>query len=179
MWACVGMGLHAVVAIGDMRPPKHLILWDGACGLCAASVQWVKSRDPQGIFAAVPYSLLPPEVQKRISVQALSRSIHVITAEGQVLRGGQAVLFIGEKLGYCPALLRWLRLRPFVWGVEMAYWVVARLRRPLSRACGLKPPTPLPGAGPPANAAPTAQETSAWCGTSEDAQANPPAQPAQ
>gem|GEM_PF-2047405 len=162
-----------------MRLPKHLLLWDGTCGLCAASVQWVKSRDPQGIFAAVPYSSLPPEVQKQIPLQALNRSIHVLTAEGQVLRGGQAVLFIGEVLGYCPALLRWLKRPPFVWGVEMAYWVVARLRHPLSRACGLKPPTPLHGASPSANEAPTAQETSAWCDTSEDVQANLPDQPAR
>lgn len=165
------------------RAGPNLLVWDGACGLCAASVKWVLRRDRRGLFLPVPYQNLPPEAQKQISVQALDRAIHVVTPEGQVLRGGKAVLFIGEKLGYYPALLRWWRRSPLVWAAELAYWIVARLRRPFSQVCGLKPPplppTPLPEAGPPANEAPPAPETSAWCGTSAACQEGPPDRPAQ
>jgi len=74
----------------------------------------------------------PPELLQRVSPNALRRGVHVITADGRVLRSGRAVLFIGEQLGY-GWLTRPLSLPPMVWVVEGVYWVIARLRGKLSR----------------------------------------------
>lgn len=92
----------------------------------------LRRRDTQGRFRVVPFQSAPPELQQRTSLRALQRGVHVMTADGRVLRGGRAVLFIGEQLGY-GWLTRPLSLPPLVWGVEGVYWIIARLRGKLSR----------------------------------------------
>ena len=53
-----------------------------------------------------------------------ARAVHVVTARGEVLRAGNASLFVLERIGY-----RWqarlLRLPPLIWAVEAGYRVVA------------------------------------------------------
>jgi len=115
-----------------MDSSTHWVLWDGACDFCAWSVAQLRRRNAQGRFRVVPFQCAPPELLQRVSPNALPRGVHVITADGRVLRGGRAVLFIGEQLGY-GWLTRPLRLPPMVWAVEGVYWMVARLRGKLSR----------------------------------------------
>jgi predicted DCC family thiol-disulfide oxidoreductase YuxK len=110
----------------------HWVLWDGACDFCAWSIAWLRRHDTQGRFRIVPFQSAPPELLQRFSPNALRRGVHVITADGRVLRSGRAVLFIGEQLGY-GWLTRPLSLPPMVWVVEGVYWVIARLRGKLSR----------------------------------------------
>ncbi|MFN7162365.1 MAG: thiol-disulfide oxidoreductase DCC family protein [Fimbriimonadales bacterium] len=112
--------------------PRHWVLWDGACDFCAWSMARLRRRDVRGQFQIVPYQLAPAELLERTTADALGRSVHVFAADGRVLRGGRAVLFIGEQLGY-GWLTRPLSLPPMVWGVEGVYWVIARLRGKLSR----------------------------------------------
>ncbi len=110
----------------------HWILWDGACDFCAWSIAQVRRRDQRGRFRIVPYQSAPPALLARTTPDALRRAIHVFTADGRMLRGGRAVLFIAEQLGY-GWLARPLSFPPFIWGVEAVYWIIARLRGTLSR----------------------------------------------
>jgi predicted DCC family thiol-disulfide oxidoreductase YuxK len=59
---------------------------------------------------------------------ACKRSVHVVRANGEVLRAGRATLFILEQVGW-GVFARILSWPPFVWFVELAYWFVARNRR--------------------------------------------------
>lgn len=59
--------------------------------------------------------------------------MQAITPEGQQLSAGRAVLFVLLQVGWRPALVRLASCRPFVWGVELGYWVVARERSLFSR----------------------------------------------
>ena len=61
---------------------------------------------------------------------ACRAAVHVLTADGRVLRAGRATLFILRQLGYPLGVFT---LPPFVWGVELGYQVVARNRRLFSR----------------------------------------------
>ena len=54
-------------------------------------------------------------------------AVHLVKADGTILRAGRAVLFILANVGYRP-LARLLSLPPFVWGVEVLYRLVARNR---------------------------------------------------
>lgn len=116
----------------DAFESRHWVLWDGACDFCAWSVMQVRRRDKQGIFAVVPFQSAPPALLQGTTRDALRRGVHVITLDGRVLRGGRAVLFIAEQLGY-GWLARPLSLPPWIWGVEAVYWLIARLRGKLSR----------------------------------------------
>jgi hypothetical protein len=58
---------------------------------------------------------------------ACAHAVHVATGEGKMLRAGRAVLFILAHTSWRPLAL-FFGLPPFVWGVELLYWVVARNR---------------------------------------------------
>ena len=114
-----------------MSPPA-LLLWDGECGFCRRSVQWAERRDTTHAFQAVPYQQAPsppmtPELRK-----ACSRAVHLLTADGELLRAGRACLWVLQQVGH-PVLARVLALPPLVWAVEVGYWLVARNRQLASR----------------------------------------------
>ncbi len=109
-----------------------LLLWDGDCGFCRRGVQWAERRDTGHSFRAVPYQQadsppMTPELRA-----ACSRAVHVVTADGTVLRAGRACLWVLERTGH-RLLSRALSLPPLVWAVELGYWLVARNRRLASR----------------------------------------------
>jgi len=59
-----------------------------------------------------------------------ARAAHVLGPDGTLLRAGRASLFVLARIGW-PRLARVLGLPPFVWLVEVGYWLVARNRRRL------------------------------------------------
>jgi len=61
---------------------------------------------------------------------ACADAVHVVTADGRVLRAGRAVLFVLEQLGWP---VRLLALPPLIWPIEWLYRVVARNRAFFSR----------------------------------------------
>lgn len=58
---------------------------------------------------------------------ACEHAVHVVKADGTVLRAGRAVLFVLEKIGW-GWFARLLALPPFIWGIELAYVIVAKNR---------------------------------------------------
>ena len=59
---------------------------------------------------------------------ACATSMHVVTTDGAVYRGGRASLFVLRHTGW-GWFARVLMLPPLVWMVELGYWIVARNRR--------------------------------------------------
>jgi len=59
---------------------------------------------------------------------ACARALHVVTNDGRTLRAGRASLYILQHTGWgwFARLLSW---PPFVWFVELGYFIVARNRR--------------------------------------------------
>jgi hypothetical protein len=56
------------------------------------------------------------------------RAIQVVTSDGQRFVAGGAVLFVLEEIGWHPRLAHLGRHRPWIWVIELGYWVVARCR---------------------------------------------------
>ncbi|MBI2996969.1 MAG: DUF393 domain-containing protein [Deltaproteobacteria bacterium] len=111
---------------------KHWVLWDGNCGFCRRVACWVRRKDRERRFELVQYQEAPSPPMTPALRSACEQALHVVTAEGAVLSGGRACLFILEGLGW-RTLGRFLALPPFVWGVEFSYRVAAANRRLLSR----------------------------------------------
>lgn len=63
---------------------------------------------------------------------ACARAVHVVTADGEVLRAGRATMFVLRALGY-RRLGALGATPPFVWFVELGYRIVANNRRLFSR----------------------------------------------
>jgi predicted DCC family thiol-disulfide oxidoreductase YuxK len=110
---------------------RHLLLWDGRCGLCRRAVEWVRRRDRSGQFDIIPYqeATTPPMTPELRA--ACRRAMHVVTADGRVLRAGRASLFVLGETG-SRRLAAFLGLPPFIWAVELVYRIVARHRAQLS-----------------------------------------------
>lgn len=66
--------------------------------------------------------------------EACKRAVHVITADGAVLRAGRATMFILEQIGWSYGIVpRLMSLPPFNFFNELGYEIVARNRKFFSR----------------------------------------------
>jgi predicted DCC family thiol-disulfide oxidoreductase YuxK len=112
--------------------PQHLVLWDGQCGLCRRAIEWVMRRDTRNALVCETYQQSDHPLLDDTLRAACERAAHVITVDGRVLKAGRASLFVLRELGF--RRIAWfLRLPPFIWCVELGYFVVARNRRFFSR----------------------------------------------
>ncbi len=60
---------------------------------------------------------------------ACEKAVHVISADGQVIKAGRAAMFILQEIGYYPRwLTRLLTGYPLVWFTELGYRLVAENR---------------------------------------------------
>ncbi|MGF1509874.1 MAG: thiol-disulfide oxidoreductase DCC family protein [Myxococcota bacterium] len=133
----------------------HLILWDGECGFCRRSVEWLQRQDARGELEAVPFQMAPsPPMTPELRV-ACERAVHLVRPDGTILRGGRAVLAALEIVGY-RFWGRFLSWPPMIWIIEAGYWVVARNRRWFSRWFFRRPsggrPNPGSSESPPGEA---------------------------
>ncbi len=90
-------------------------------------VAWVKRRDRDDVFEAVPYQEAPRPPMTDALARRCARAVHVLAPDGTLLRAGRASLFVLGRIGF-PRLARWLGRPPLAWAVEAGYWVVARNR---------------------------------------------------
>ena len=90
-------------------------------------VAWVRRRDKLNRFYAVAYQEAPSPPMTPELRSGCEKAIHVITADGKVLRAGRATLFILANIGFA-WLARPLMLPPFIWLAEATYRVIASNR---------------------------------------------------
>ena len=119
----------------DDAQRRHLILWDGECGFCRHAIDWVMTRDRRGVLAELPYQEVPSPPMTPELRQACSRAVHVLTADGRLLRAGRASLFILDQLGW-HRFAAIARVPPLVWLAEAGYRFVAGNRPLASRLVG-------------------------------------------
>ncbi|HCH63355.1 MAG TPA: hypothetical protein DFR83_11155, partial [Deltaproteobacteria bacterium] len=127
--------VESLLAIPD-RPP-HVVLYDGTCGFCHASVQWLLDHDAIGHFAYAPlqgetaaqlrsrHPELPDDLDSVLLVE------HVDKPRERVWWRSHAVFRICSLLGgvwSVPGLLRYLPLRL----TDALYMAVARVRHRLA-----------------------------------------------
>ncbi len=80
----------------------------------------------------MPYQDAPSPPMTDALREACAHSVHVVTAEGLVLRAGRASMFVLAHTGW-GRLARFLSYPPMIWFVELGYWIVARNRKLFSR----------------------------------------------
>jgi predicted DCC family thiol-disulfide oxidoreductase YuxK len=131
--------------------PEHLVLYDGACGVCHRTVQWILREDARGDFRFAPLQgptaaavrARHPEVPTD-----LDSVIYVERSNGteRVSMRSEAIFRIAERLGGPAARFVALRALPRAL-TEAAYRLFARNRHRVSRAIGVCP-LPPPSAEP-------------------------------
>jgi predicted DCC family thiol-disulfide oxidoreductase YuxK len=123
---------------------RHLVFFDGVCGLCDRTVRFLLRHDRRDRLRFAP---LQGETARRMLPPLGGRpedldTIYVITAAGKLLRRSKAVLFAVSALGGGWALLAALRVIPSPL-MDLLYRLVARVRYHLFErfeACAMPPP---------------------------------------
>ena len=111
---------------------RDIVLWDGDCGFCRRGIRWFQKRDSRGQLQMVPYQDAPsPPMTPELAV-ACEKALYIVHPDGQMTRAGRAILYLVETIGY-PRTAHFLGSIPFVWAIEMGYWLVARNRPIASR----------------------------------------------
>ena len=122
----------------------HVVFFDGVCGLCDRTVQFLLRHDRRDRLRFAPLQgatarrMLPPLGGRPEELN----TIYVVTSDGRLLERSRAVLFAATALGGGWSLLGALRLvpRPLA---DVIYGVVARVRyRIFGRLDACAMPTP-------------------------------------
>ena len=124
-------------AAPSVRPDQFAAIYDEQCEICQAFVSWLKLLDRDGKVAAVP---IVPEwlaaIHPSLELDACLRELHVVTPQGDVRRGWDAVAELA-RLFPATFLIGWLGIvPPFNWLGRAAYRFVARNRYAVSKCRG-------------------------------------------
>lgn len=111
------------------------LVWDGTCGICNATAQWVRRKDTERRIVICSYQNCTHPVWNADLTQRAQGEVLWIDEQGQVSGGGRAVLKMLRELGYRG--LGWIAWPPFIWVWEFGYRLVARNRNVISRRLGL------------------------------------------
>jgi predicted DCC family thiol-disulfide oxidoreductase YuxK len=100
--------------------------------MCRRFAAWGRAHDRAGRLRFVPYQeAATPPMSPELAL-ACEKAMHVVRADGGLLRAGRATLFILHELGWRISA-RILGAPPLIWFFELGYWVVARNRHLFSR----------------------------------------------
>ncbi|HYO42108.1 MAG TPA: DUF393 domain-containing protein [Candidatus Limnocylindrales bacterium] len=129
--------------------PPLIVLFDGDCGLCAASARWIERRVDAVRLEARPLgaATTDPRVGDAVRGLDLASSLHVVRPDGSVRTGAAAVLEAGRLVPRWGIVARLLDHRAGRLALEPGYRLVARNRHRIGRALGLPSACALPGGG--------------------------------
>jgi len=108
-----------------MQANRHLVLWDGECGMCSRFARDLQRRDTRSALNVVAYQHCEdPRLTDAIRAQC-EHALHVIQSDDRVLKGADAVFFAYQVTGLPLALMR---IPPLIWVAELGYRVIAANR---------------------------------------------------
>ena len=112
-----------------MLPHDKIILYDGACGLCSKSVQWVLRHDPQGLFKfAAIQSELGQKLYREAGLDPADPSTLLLAIGERRLLRSSASLEIARQLRFPWCCLSVLKIIPTSWR-DGTYAALARRRK--------------------------------------------------
>ena len=113
---------------------RHWLLYDGDCAMCRRTVNWIGKRDTETQFEIIEFQIAPTPPMTPEIYEACKKAMHVVTADGKILHGGRAMMFVLERINWGYEIVpRFLSLPPMIWFVELGYKLVAANRQFFSR----------------------------------------------
>jgi len=117
--------------------PAYRVVYDGQCEICQACVSWLKTLDHQSKTICLPISAeVLSKVDSRLNLDDCLRQLHVVTPEGAILVGWDAVACLARL--FPPTWLIGVvgQRFPFRNAGRLLYGFVAKNRYSLSKCRG-------------------------------------------
>jgi predicted DCC family thiol-disulfide oxidoreductase YuxK len=126
-----------------MMTTPTTMLYDADCGICTAAAAWLMRRSRPGELRAIPLQgeTLP-------GVPDLTQTLHLVTRDGTVVTGSRAVLKAARTVPRWGAIARLADNRAGHAILEPVYRWVARNRRGIGKALGIKQVCAVPETRP-------------------------------
>ncbi len=119
-----------------MNRPRGIICYDGECTLCTGLITRWGHRLRRAGFRLAPLQM--PAIQRRLGLSGIPDEMKLITADGQIIGGADAVIAIAEGLGLSHDLVEGAR-SPLVGPLlRQLYVVVAKHRRCAGGVCRIR-----------------------------------------
>src|SRR5579864_6530420 len=116
--------------------PMYRVLYDGQCEVCQACVSWLKVLDRGDKTAALPISLDSLSVNPRLRIDDCLRQLHIVTPNGEILVGWNAVAAMARLFPSTWIIGRLGQQFPFRNLGRLLYGFVAANRYSLSKCRG-------------------------------------------
>ncbi len=134
---------HAVEAFVEKPGEKHgakaayRVIYDGQCEICQACVSWLKTLDRENTTICLPISAEAlAAVDPRLNLDECLRQLHVVTPEGGILVGWDAVACLARLFPSTWLIGAVGRRFPFRNAGRLLYGFVATNRYSLSKCRG-------------------------------------------
>lgn len=114
---------------------RGIVCYDGACPLCMNLIGRWGNRMRRAGFRLAPLQL--PAIQRRLGITRVPDEMKLITPDGRIIGGADAVVSIAEGLGLSHDLARGARSPLIGPLLRQLYAVVAKHRSCASDACHL------------------------------------------
>ncbi|HEY6253283.1 MAG TPA: DUF393 domain-containing protein [Candidatus Angelobacter sp.] len=134
------------------RPQKPVVIYDGACGICAGNLKWLYRLDTLRKFDALPYQAKDLELLfPNLKIENCNNAMHLVFPDGRIYAGTDAFrqIFLRMPLMFVVGLL--MSIPPLPWILRRLYPILARNRYRLGGKCELilpehpaAPPTSQP-----------------------------------
>ena len=124
--------------IGDFN--QDYLLFDGDCGICNYSAEWIKRHDRQQRFVVEPYQLSSEAALAKVglSYEKCSKKAWLVTRSGRTFGGAFAINGVLFKLfPWSLLVIAVYLIPPFLLAEIAGYYLVAKNRHRLSRWFGL------------------------------------------
>ncbi|MCF7973002.1 MAG: thiol-disulfide oxidoreductase DCC family protein [Phycisphaerae bacterium] len=108
--------------------PSHIVLFDGVCVLCEASVRFIIKHDKAGLFKfAAAQSEAGKQIQSELGTDAMAYQTMILIRHGKAYYKSDAALEIAGSLSSPWKALAWFKILPR-WLRDSIYSGIARRR---------------------------------------------------
>lgn len=134
---------YSVAELSDKDEAKlipngsYRVIYDGQCEICQACVSWLQILDRRGKTVCLPITVdVLPSVDSRLAMDECLRQLHVVTPEGEILVGWDAVACLARLFPSTSVIGALGRRFPFRNVGRLLYGFVATNRYALSKCRG-------------------------------------------
>jgi predicted DCC family thiol-disulfide oxidoreductase YuxK len=110
---------------------QTIVFYDNSCPMCVGVTGWLSRIDHKQQFRLEPYQ--DSQTLKsfpQINSADCKKQIYIISQNGTVMRGADAMFEIWQRTGHWSSFLaKILSLAPFIWLARPAYRLVAKYRK--------------------------------------------------